>query len=395
MNTSWLTYLLLYIFPLAILAQEDERIVSDKVSDCDGATIISRPGSYELEFTGNSGIYNDISAYPSLNQTSESNSLWAEFTAPFQGTLSLSAYCPNESVQMVIFSPLSRDPCGDIFDGKAEIQRYIKFDNLDTIGLAVNPANGKLKSLTLKENELIYIYFNVLSSNRNRLKLNLKYQAESIEKAVLSMKKIVDFHQDVNLNTLNITLQDGETGLPVEGQIYLNDGRDFNAMYRGTNFIFDINRNTKIDISVDAEGYFFYDRTEALKTDSEHEIIIWLEPLSVGKQIEIPGIEFTMGTSEFSPGTEAVLRRLRNFLLLNSTVKIEIQGHVHAVGENSIAGKRLSTARAKRVMNFLIDSGVDKNRLQAVGYGNEFMKYPEPKFSHEEQANRRVEIKIL
>lgn len=199
----------------------------------------------------------------------------------------------------------------------------------------------------------------------------------------------------MSLNTLTILLQDGETGLPVLGQVYLNDGKKFNAMYRGTNFILDINRNAKLDISVDAEGYFFYDRTEVLKTDTEHEVIIWLEPLKAGKKMEIPGIEFVMGSSEFSPGTEAVLRRLRNFLLLNSTINIEIQGHVHAVGENSMAGKRLSQARAKRVMLYLIESGVDKKRLQAVGYGNEFMKYPEPKFSYEEQANRRVEIKIL
>ena len=54
-----------------------------------------------------------------------------------------------------------------------------------------------------------------------------------------------------------------------------------------------------------------------------------------------------------------------------------------------------NTDRAKRVMNYLRDSGIDKDRMTAVGYGNEFMKYPEPKFANEEQANRRVEIKIL
>jgi outer membrane protein OmpA-like peptidoglycan-associated protein len=395
MNSNLLTYFIFSLFSLTLLAQEEQRIVSDKVSDCDGATIISRQGSYELEFTGNGGIYNDVQAYPSLNNIPETNSLWAQFTAPFQGSLSLSAFCPNESVQMVIFSTISNDGCGDIFDGKAEIQRFIKFDSADTIGLRKETGNGFLYSLNLKGDESIYFYFNARSSNRNRLKLNIKYDAESIENAALSLTKTIDFHQNMSLNTLTIILQDGETGLPVLGQVYLNDGKKFNAMYRGTNFILDINRNAKLDISVDAEGYFFYDRTEVLKTDTEHEVIIWLEPLKAGKKMEIPGIEFVMGSSEFSPGTEVVLKRLRNFLLLNSTINIEIQGHVHAVGENSMAGKRLSHARAKRVMLYLIESGVDKKRLQAVGYGNEFMKYPEPKFSYEEQANRRVEIKIL
>jgi outer membrane protein OmpA-like peptidoglycan-associated protein len=395
MNNTFRTYLIILISSFSLFAQRQDRVPSDKVSDCEGATIISRPGSYELEFTGNGGFNNDLIAYPNLSDTPETNSLWAEFTAPFAGELNLSAFCSKESIQMVIFSPISRDPCGDILNGKAEIQRYVKFDSGDTIGLSKEIGNGFLYSLKLKAEQSIYIYFNTKSSQRSRLKLNLKFEAESMASASLSLKKIIDYHTDITLNTLNIVLQDGETGLPVLGQLVLNDGRDFNAMYRGTNFVFDIKRNTKLQISVDAEGYFFYDRTEVLKSDTEHEIILWLEPLAAGKQMEMPGIEFVMGTSEFSPGTEAILRRLRNFLLLNSTIRIEIQGHVHAVGENSLAGKRLSQARAKRVMNFLIEQGIDKKRLEAVGYGNEFMRYPEPKFAHEEQANRRVEIKIL
>ena len=378
-----------------LLSQEEQRFISDKVSDCDGATIISRQGSYELEFTGHNGLYNDVYAYPSLNNIPETNSLWAQFTAPFEGSLSLSAFCPNESVDLVIFSTISNDGCGDIFDGKAEIKRFIKFDSADTIGLRKETGNGFLYILNLQANESIYFYFNTRSSNRNRLKLNIKYDAESIENTALSLTKTIDFRQNMTLNAFTIILQDGETGLPVLGQVYLNDGKTFNAMYRGTNFIFDINRNTKLNIRVDAEGYFFYERTEVLKTDTEYDVIIWLEPLKPGKKMEIPGIEFIMGSSEFFSGSEVVLKRLRNFLLLNSTVNIEIQGHVHTVGENSIAGKRLSQARAKRVMLYLIESGVNKKRLQAVGYGNEFMKYPEPKYSYEEQANRRVEIKIL
>lgn len=377
------------------VSQSEQRITSDKISDCDGATIVSRPGSYELEFTGESGLYEDIINYRSLNESPETNSLWVEFMAPYNGEFTLSAFSPKESLQLIVLKPVSQNACGDIFNGAAEIERYIKFDSGDTIGFKKKPTKGYLQSINLEANQVIYIYFNVRSSNRKRLNLNIKFEAESLTSAVESLKKKVDFHQDPDSKTLNIILQDGETGLPVSGQIYLKDGRDFNAMYRGTDFIFDIPRKTKLEISVDAEGYFFYDRTEVLDRDTEHEVVIWLEPLSVGKQMEMPGIEFVMGTSEFSPGTEIRLRRLRNFLLLNSTVRIEIQGHVHAVGENSIAGKRLSHARAKRVMNYLIDNGVDKNRLEAVGYGNEFMKYPEPKFSYEEQANRRVEIKIL
>jgi len=44
---------------------------------------------------------------------------------------------------------------------------------------------------------------------------------------------------------------------------------------------------------------------------------------------------------------------------------------------------------------YLIDKGVSKYRLEYKGMGNTEMIYPMPKNHYEEQANRRVEIKIL
>ena len=93
--------------------------------------------------------------------------------------------------------------------------------------------------------------------------------------------------------------------------------------------------------------------------------------------------------------SEPKLNRLKDFLLLNSDISIEIQGHVFALGDNSLAGQKVSEARAKRVKKFLIEHGVNKNRLKSKGYGNTKPIYEEPKFSYEEQANRRVEILVL
>ena len=79
---------------------------------------------------------------------------------------------------------------------------------------------------------------------------------------------------------------------------------------------------------------------------------------------------------------------------LNSDIKVEIQGHVFALGDNSLAAQRVSEARAKRVLKYLVDNGIDKDRLSAVGFGNTKPIYEKPKFSYEEQANRRVEVMI-
>ena len=80
---------------------------------------------------------------------------------------------------------------------------------------------------------------------------------------------------------------------------------------------------------------------------------------------------------------------------MNSEVKIEIQGHVFSMEENSFAGQKISEARAKRVFNYLVMNGISKDRMITKGYGNTRPIFPNPRFSYEEQMNRRVEIKVL
>jgi outer membrane protein OmpA-like peptidoglycan-associated protein len=76
-------------------------------------------------------------------------------------------------------------------------------------------------------------------------------------------------------------------------------------------------------------------------------------------------------------------------------MNIEIQGHVFALGKNSVAGQSISEARAKKVLKYLVENGIDKSRLKAKGYGNTRPIYEKPQFFYEEQANRRVEIVVL
>ena len=77
-------------------------------------------------------------------------------------------------------------------------------------------------------------------------------------------------------------------------------------------------------------------------------------------------------------------------------VKIEIQGHVNGPNRrNSKALQDLSEDRAEAVFNYLTKRGIAKERMTFVGYGNTQMIHPEPKYSHESEKNRRVEVKIL
>lgn len=372
---------------------QSEFINQTSIADCNGAVSIVRPISYQLEFTGNTGYYFDLAAYPRLTDFEEKNSIWAEFTAPFTGEFSLNAISPESQIQLIVFKTFTADPCKELEKGMAEIQRLIRF--ADSLGLSKKTRKNYLNVIELMQGETIYLYFNTQEELKSKLNLEIRFDPKVDEEEIKSMKKVVDQTLDPTLKKIQIYLRDAETGFPIQGQLVITENRFLNAMYRGSEFIFDINAYSKISVNVFAEGYFFAERNEKIYPENNFEMVIWMEPMSPGKQVEIKGIEFNMGSAEFRNGAEIQLRKLRDFLLLNYNTRIEIQGHVHEIGEGSVLGKRLSYARAKRVLEYLVENGIDRTRLEAVGYGNEHMKFPEAKTTIEEQANRRVEIKIL
>lgn len=381
---------------LDLLAQNDPA-VSNMISDCDGAVKITRSGDFNLQFTGSAGILDDLAYYPNLtNLVKETNSIWVSFEAPYDGELSFSAYSAESAISMVVFSVSATDACTDIYEGRSEILRLLHHEENDSIGLGPEMSERFLAPLKMNEGERIKIYFNTEKRSEIKCNFNFKFTPFDLEKIIKNMTVLVDMQTDSRKPKFEIHLRDKETGLPVDGQIILSGGRVNNGMYIGSDFIFTNNTRAAYSISVDAEGYFFYDLEERLDGETTKIITVEMEPAYAGKKLHLPGIQFKMGTSELVDGAEAQMRRLRDFLSLNADIKVEIQGHVHDVGDDvSFIGKKLSQSRAKTVYKYLVSSGIDKNRLTYQGYGNEFMKYPEPKNLQEEQANRRVEIMVL
>jgi outer membrane protein OmpA-like peptidoglycan-associated protein len=369
---------------------------SDNLSDCSGAMNILNPGTFKLQFTGKSGLVNDIEKYPSLVNTPEQNSLWCSFVAPFNGRLSLNAKVTKGVVKMLIFANESSDMCGDIKKGIAEIKRMILKPTQSEIGLSLNYDDNFYYPMELVSGEGIMILFIYENNEKEKLDLNVKYEPLSDEHKQESIEsKLVDQRSDKSKPTFSILVRDVETGNPIVADVVISGLKSISSFYQGSDFFFNVEKSGKIAVRIDAHGYFFADREEPVSFGSDHELVIWLEPIGEGKSVQIDEIEFMPGTSEFLPSSEPKLKRLKDFLALNSGIKVEIQGHVQEKGENSFAGQKISEARAKRVLNYLVENGIDKKRLTSKGYGNTMPVYPDPKFAYEEQANRRVEIKIL
>lgn len=105
-------------------------------------------------------------------------------------------------------------------------------------------------------------------------------------------------------------------------------------------------------------------------------------------------IYFQFASAVIKKKSHHILEVVAQTILLNPDMKlIEVQGHTDERGDDAY-NLWLSQRRAEAVMDFLIDEGVDAERLQARGYGE---TVPKDERSNEEAwaANRRVEFIIL
>lgn len=139
-------------------------------------------------------------------------------------------------------------------------------------------------------------------------------------------------------------------------------------------------------------------------TESKHFIQdFFLTPIPLG-EIEIPGIEYDFDAATLRPKSKEILDELVEFLELNNNIVIEIRSHTDARG-NDDYNLKLSDKRAASVVKYLVEHGINKDRLQSVGKGeteplDDCSKYPECGDTRNEecdchQKNRRTAFKTL
>jgi outer membrane protein OmpA-like peptidoglycan-associated protein len=394
MRTLFIFYVIL--FGCGFISAQSNREQSENISDCDGAVNIFKPGNYPMKFTGDHGNYQDLAAYPSLTTLIENNSIWYSFIAPFDGHFSMEASIHTGKLQLVVFMGETGDMCDEIYRGIAEIKRLILNPTSSHIGLKESNNPDFLYPLELKKGTKIHLILNTDQKENVPLDFKIGYKPSRQLKAEdLYEAKTVDLRNKGVEGGLKISIRDIETGHPIIANVVVEGSRDFSALYSGSLMHFSISRKANLMIKCDAIGYFSKEEELFVLPDTSNTVEFWLEQIGKGKSIQIEEIEFKPGTSDFLTSSDMKLRRLKDFLALNSDVDIEIQGHVFLLGDNTRAGQKMSEARAKKVMEYLIESGIDKKRLTTIGYGNTKPIYAKPRFTREEQANRRVEIKII
>ena len=107
----------------------------------------------------------------------------------------------------------------------------------------------------------------------------------------------------------------------------------------------------------------------------------------------IPDIQFKQASDELLPSSFPTLNQAARTLMEYPEVRLEIQGHASAEGDDSY-NLELSQRRADSVRRYLVAKGLDAKRLIAVGYG-ETVPAATNRNESGRSINRRVEFHIL
>jgi len=158
----------------------------------------------------------------------------------------------------------------------------------------------------------------------------------------------------------------------------LNDGEEINKY--GTD-----------PLNVDTDGGTVDDFTEVERgTDP-------LDPaddvVKIDVLIVLEGITFETAKFAITPESAVVLREAIKTLTTYPDIIVEISGHTDNVGSNS-SNQVLSQKRADSVRFWLINQGVDPDRIIAKGYGEDFPRVPNDSREHK-RMNRRIEFKRI
>lgn len=203
---------------------------------------------------------------------------------------------------------------------------------------------------------------------------------------------------------------DATTKKPLRGKFELIDIETGNVVVQSSadrvtgEFMLALPTGKEYALNVTYPGYAFFSKNfnmteqeEAVKMD------VPMLPIFADDAITLENVFFDLNKATLRKESYVELNKLRDYLQMNSGLKIEIGGHTDSRGDDKL-NQQLSENRAKSVYEYLIQEGVAKERLSYKGYGKakprmtdaeiaELATEAEKERAH--QQNRRTEYRIV
>jgi len=164
-------------------------------------------------------------------------------------------------------------------------------------------------------------------------------------------------------------------------------------------YSFTMDEYQPVKVSASTEGY--QNNTIGLATPQDEEVEMMNAPAlclvkvapAVGETVVVDHMYYAVNKAIILDESKPALDHLAQMLIDNPGMSIEIDGHTDNVGTKAY-NQKLSTARAKNVVDYLVSKGIDAKRLQYKGFGD--TKPLDTNNTEEGRAkNRRTEFKVL
>jgi outer membrane protein OmpA-like peptidoglycan-associated protein len=142
-------------------------------------------------------------------------------------------------------------------------------------------------------------------------------------------------------------------------------------------------------------GHVFLDPPEAVEPPPPPPVIAEAEPAPappIAKRIVLRGVNFDFNSATLRPDATPVLDQAATILKENPGIDVRVEGHTDNVGSAQY-NQALSLRRAEAVYRYLVNQGIDPERLRVEGFG-----LTRPVASNDTESgraqNRRVELKV-
>ncbi len=168
------------------------------------------------------------------------------------------------------------------------------------------------------------------------------------------------------------------------------------------NYAFDLEMDKDYKVVVRKNEYFTKTvniTTRGLGLIDTFRKDISIAKLELNKTYTLQNVLYEFGKATLTENSKLVLNNLYQIMVENPAFIIELSAHTDAIGTDK-DNMKLSQARAESCVKYLVEKGVEKARMKAVGYGESKPKVPNQTEEGKDDPagraiNRRTEFQII
>ncbi len=352
---------------------------------CTEGIALSHNNDYYVRFMGKPGPDKSGLNGFGKGELVTKNKIWLFFDPPSDGVINIGIEGLESSVGTYVFQATSEDVCSDYNRKEAKL-------------LLHEPDRKALKNLDLFIRGGMRHAIVLIGEERNKDSLRVRvdfFPQDEFGNEILD-SLLFDLTSNNKDKRYFLHIRNEQTNKPVKARVSFYGANEIDGSYTASDLIMNLKKSIKVcDLKIDAQGYLSYDNENySIPLKGDYRDTIYLKPLVRGTVAKIDEIYFAAGLPTILEESVPKLNRLRDFLLVNPSVHIEIQGHVNGNGKRAFRSKTLSKRRAKSILSYLEKAGVSSKRLSAKGFGFTKPVYENPETEMQKEANRRVEILI-